>query len=64
MAPLKMTLAMAGDMHPSKPQNPNPKPVGVKGHGRDRSRAQPELQEQPEAGDNHTQETLTPVKKT
>lgn len=25
MAPLKMTLAMAGDMHPSKPQNPNPK---------------------------------------
>jgi len=37
--------------------------VGVKGHGRDRSRAQPELQEQPEAGDNHAQETLTPVKK-
>jgi len=69
MAPIKMTLATAGDMRPSKPQNPNPKPAGANSQGRDCGQGQPDMQEQPEVVGSPTpnppttpSKTSTPVK--
>jgi len=64
MAPIKMTLATAGDMRPSKPQNPNQKPGGANSQGRDRGQVQPELQEQHEAVGSPTPDPPTSSSKT